>query len=46
MEKKDENVNINGVNIERVESHSSNHQTHSFVILAKQGKPILAMEFL
>ena len=27
--------------VERVESHSSNHQTHSFVILAKQGKPIL-----
>ena len=27
--------------VERVESHSSNHQTLSFVILAKQGKPIL-----
>ena len=27
--------------IERVEIQSSNHQTLSFVILAKQGKPIL-----
>ena len=27
--------------VERVESHSSNHQTLSFVILAKHGKPIL-----
>ncbi|MEC8543154.1 MAG: ABC transporter ATP-binding protein [SAR324 cluster bacterium] len=27
--------------VERVESHSSNHQTLSFVILAKQGQPIL-----
>ncbi|MEC7217686.1 MAG: ABC transporter ATP-binding protein, partial [SAR324 cluster bacterium] len=27
--------------VERVEIQSSNHQTLSFVILAKQGKPIL-----
>ncbi len=27
--------------VERVESHSSNHQTLSFIVLAKQGKPIL-----